>query len=177
MNETLRRLMNEATERQDRADDTKRKRKAEAFKEAVQQYLRDEVLASFDNVTFGYDMSGSFLTFRAEEHDFEIRQGPMNADFLINLSIGRQQGKKPLLFTNLKEENAKDRILRTLRKALADAEQQPKAAPQNNERRLKEGGMHVVIAPDLIRTFPNTESVNEALHLLKRIAECTRGSS
>jgi hypothetical protein len=38
---------------------------------------------------------------------------------------------------------------------------------------LKQGSNVVVIAPELMETFPNSEAVNEALRSLKKIADRT----
>jgi hypothetical protein len=40
--------------------------------------------------------------------------------------------------------------------------------------RVKQGTNIVIIAPDLLDTFPDSEAVNEALRSLKQIAERTR---
>jgi len=41
-------------------------------------------------------------------------------------------------------------------------------------RQMQEGTNVVLIAPDLLDTFPDSEAVNEALRGLKQIAERTR---
>jgi hypothetical protein len=38
---------------------------------------------------------------------------------------------------------------------------------------LNQGTNVVVIAPDLLETFPDSDAVNEALRSLKKIADCT----
>ena len=43
--------------------------------------------------------------------------------------------------------------------------------------RMQEGSNLVLIAPDLMDTFPDAESVNEALRSLKSIANRTRKAS
>ncbi len=40
--------------------------------------------------------------------------------------------------------------------------------------RMQEGTNVVLIAPDLMETFPNSEAVNEALRSLKKIADRTQ---
>ena len=43
--------------------------------------------------------------------------------------------------------------------------------------RMQEGTNVVLIAPDLLETFPDSQAVNEALRSLKKIAERTRKAS
>lgn len=43
-----------------------------------------------------------------------------------------------------------------------------------NYERVRRGANLAIIAPDLLDTFPDSESVNEALRSLKQIAERTR---
>jgi hypothetical protein len=43
--------------------------------------------------------------------------------------------------------------------------------------RAQQGTNIVVIAPDLLETFPDSEAVNDALRSLKQIAERTRKAS
>ena len=43
--------------------------------------------------------------------------------------------------------------------------------------RIQEGSNIVLIAPDLMETFPNSEAVNLALHSLKDIADRTKKAS
>lgn len=166
MNETLRRLTAEASRRQDLADEKKRQAKAVAFKEPVQQVLGAEALGAFDNATFKHDRAGSFMTFSIDGIEFEIRQGPMSGPVLISLSMVLSHGKKNLLFINLRDEGARDTVLRRLSQAIADADQLSKPSPEYGQRmpddgqRMPDGSKLIPIAPELLPTFPDAESVN-----------------